>query len=145
MVKSTKQKMITQSSTEAELLGLTEGIKRSLHLAKFMNELGFTTKLQVTAMQDNQSTIMIAKHGEGMGGKAKHFRVRYHFIKELIDEGVLKIEYCSSGNMIPDFLTKGMTGEQLYYQICRAMYHNDAEVFRRQAEMSNLRVTNNIK
>ena len=56
------------------------------------------------------STILFAKGGEGYGGKSKHFRVRYHFIKELIEAGILEIEYCPTKSMIADILTKPMTG-----------------------------------
>jgi len=145
IVKSFKQGLVTQSSTEAELLALTEGVKRCLSLSKLLMELGFKPNLQIIAMQDNQSTITVASNGEGMGGKAKHFRVRYHFLRELMEDGILKLEYCPSDAMIPDFLTKGMTGTVLRSQITRAMYHGDVEEFHHQAEKAFQRVMLNMQ
>jgi hypothetical protein len=144
LVKSKKQNLVTQSSTEAELLALTDGVKRSLQPAKLLMELGFTPEIKIVAMQDNLSTVAIAKNGEGMGGKAKHFRVRYHFLRELIEEGTLRLEYCPTDEMVPDYLTKGMTGAHLRGQISRAMYHGDAEEFRLQAEKAVQRVILNL-
>jgi hypothetical protein len=108
--KSSAQKLVTTSSTEAELLALTEGIKRAIPLGRLLKEIGLKDDDKVKVKQDNMSTILIAKGGEGYGGKSKHFRVRYHFIKELIEAGILEIEYCPTKSMIADILTKPMTG-----------------------------------
>jgi hypothetical protein len=128
LVKSKRQSLVTQSSTEAELLALTDGVKKTLSLSKLLVELGFNTDLHLVAMQDNQSTIQIAKNGEGMGGKAKHFRVRYHFLREMMKENVLEIKYCPTEEMIADFLTKAMTGKRLYTQHVRSMWKGDEKM-----------------
>ena len=65
--------------------------------------------------------------GEGITGKAKHFLVRFHFAKELQDQGILDIGYTATDKMIPDVQTKGMTGVKLQFQLVRAMYHSDME------------------
>jgi hypothetical protein len=50
----------------------------------------------------------LAFNGEGYQGKAKHFRVRFHFIKEMIDAGELELLYCATALMLADFLTKAL-------------------------------------
>lgn len=121
LVKSFKQKMVTNSSTEAELLALVDGIKKSLPLTKIMHELHLIDNPKATIWQDNLSTIAIAENGEGVNGKAKHFRVRYHFLKEMIEEASIEIKHCRSENMIADFLTKPMSGHLFKSQVDRAM------------------------
>jgi len=71
--------------------------------------------------QDNQSTIQIAHKGEGFGAKAKHFRVRHDFLKDLIKEATISLDYCSSEDMLADFLTKPMAGAYFQRQVSRAM------------------------
>ncbi len=60
-----------------------------------------------------------------MGGKAKHFLVRYHFLKQLQDEGKLSLVYSKTEDMIPDFLTKPMVGKKHVAQVVRAMYRGE--------------------
>jgi hypothetical protein len=109
-VKSFVQKLVTNSSTEAELLALVDGVKKSFPILKLLEEIT-ETPVVINAYQDNKSTILLAKGGEGLSGKSKHFRVRYHFLKELIDEGKLKLTYVPTDDMVADVLTKPMGGE----------------------------------
>jgi len=110
LVKSFVQKLVTNSSTEAELLALVDGVKKSFPILKLLEEIT-ETPVVINAYQDNKSTILLAKGGEGLSGKSKHFRVRYHFLKELIDEGKLKLTYVPTDDMVADVLTKPMGGE----------------------------------
>jgi hypothetical protein len=85
-------------------------------------------------MEDNESAIHMVNNGEGVGGKAKHFRVRYHFVTELINGGMAEIKHCDTKDMIADYLTKGMIGVELRHQLVRAMYQGDAEEWNSKAE-----------
>ena len=116
LVKSYKQRMVT---TEAELLALVDGVKKSLPLLKILGDIGFKAHMKV--WQDNQSTIQIAHKGEGFGAKAKHFRVRHDFLKDLLKEATISLDYCSSEDMLADFLTKPMSGAHFQRQVSRAM------------------------
>ena len=102
--KSKEQSMVTTSSCEAELLQLTNAVKQSLQVMKLLMELNCISKSFLRVYQDNASTIQLAFNGEGYSGKAKHFRVRFHFLKELVDAGNLEISYCPTNLMIADFL-----------------------------------------
>jgi hypothetical protein len=123
LVKSYKQRMVTTSSTEAELLALVDGVKKSLPLLKILGDIGFKAHMKV--WQDNQSTIQIANKGEGFGTKAKHFRVRHDFLKDLIKEATISLEYCNSQDMLADYLTKPMAGTDFHRQVSRAMVNKD--------------------
>jgi hypothetical protein len=129
LVKSKKQSLVTQSSTESELCALVDGVKKAIPLAKLLVELDMNKKVYIVAVQDNTSTITIARMGEGMHGKAKHFLVRFHFIREMLDKAILEIVHAGTLEMIADFLTKGMTGVKLQGQIVRSMYHGNVEDF----------------
>jgi hypothetical protein len=143
LVKSKKQALVTQSSTEAELVGLVDGIKKAIPLAKLLVELRLNKDVFILAMQDNTSTITIARMGEGMNGKAKHFMVRFHFVREFLDQGIIDIVHTGTEDMIPDFLTKGMSGIKLQEQMVRAMYHGVVRSFKESYEKTKLRVTDN--
>jgi hypothetical protein len=61
-------------------------------------------------MQDNKSTITIAKSGEGYSGKSKHMRVRYHAVAEQVANGEIRLEHCPTTIMLSDMLTKAGGG-----------------------------------
>ena len=41
-------------------------------------------------------------------GRSKHFGIKYHFVRDQVAEGTIKIEYCPTSEMIADMLTKGL-------------------------------------
>ena len=51
-------------------------------------------------------------------GKAKHIDIRYHFIREQIELGVIRLEYCPTEVMTADMLTKGLNGHHTNVSAC---------------------------
>jgi len=62
-------------------------------------------------MEDNQGAIAIA-HNPVDHARTKHIDIRYHFVREAVQERFVELKYCSSRNMIADLLTKPLSGEQ---------------------------------
>jgi hypothetical protein len=58
--------------------------------------------------EDNQACIAISKNPE-RHARTKHIEVKYHFIRDLVENGVVKLEYCNTVNQIADVLTKPLT------------------------------------
>ena len=79
--------------------------------AKLLAELKVIDKLEFTVNEDNVAAIIISYAGEGRTSKSKHFRVRHHFLKQLLEEGTITMRHCRTADMIADYLTKGMVGE----------------------------------
>ena len=61
MSKSSKQKLNTKSSTEAEMVGVSDYLPRAIWAKKFMEGQGYTLK-ESRFYQDNQSTIRFEKN-----------------------------------------------------------------------------------
>ncbi len=141
IVKSKKQNLVTQSSTEAEMVALTEAVNKALPLGKLLVEMKLMDSIKLIVHQDNLSTIHLARVGEGIGGKAKHFRVRYHFLRELIEEKVICIVHCNTTNMIADLFTKPMIGKERFRQVVRAMFQGDYGKFVAASDEALARVT----
>jgi hypothetical protein len=76
-----------------------------------LEEIGAINSLQFVVHEDNQAAIIISYAGEGRTSKAKAFRVRHDFLKQMLEEGTIIIKHCSTNDMIADYLTKGMVGE----------------------------------
>jgi hypothetical protein len=106
-----------------------------------MVELGLIPRIKILAYEDNTSTITIVGKGEGYSGKNRHFRVRHHVLREMIHDGSLIVKHCPSEHMIADYLTKckGISGQQFYDQIVRAMFQGDITGFRIEIEVIKAR------
>jgi hypothetical protein len=105
---SKRQSTVTLSSTEAEFLALTEAIKEAVWMRQLLEELfGKQFSQPSTIHQDNQSTIAIALdpvHHQ----RVKHMDIKHYFIRQKLEEDIVKLVYCQSKCMIADVLTKAL-------------------------------------
>ena len=55
--------------------------------------------------QDNQSLIKLEQNGKASSGKrTRHIEIRYYFVTDRITGGDLRVDYCSTENILADFL-----------------------------------------
>jgi hypothetical protein len=107
---STKQRIVTRSSTEGEMVGVYDAMPQILWTKRFLQAQGFSGN-DTVLYQDNKSSILLEKNGRMSSSKrTKHMNVRYFFIKDQVDAKEVRIEYCPTENMIADFFTKPLTG-----------------------------------
>jgi hypothetical protein len=107
---STKQKVNTRSSTEAELVGLDDVISKILWTKRFIEEQGFTIKTNIV-YRDNTSAMKLEENGRASASKrTRHFNIKYFYITDLIERGEVKIEYCPTDDMLADYMTKPVVG-----------------------------------
>ena len=108
---SRKQKLNTRSSTEAELVGVDDGINLILWTKLFLEAQGLTIETN-TVFQDNQSAILLEVNGKRSSSKrTRALNIRYFFITDQVEAGNVSIEYCPTQLMIADFFTKPLQGE----------------------------------
>jgi hypothetical protein len=110
MAMSRKQKLNTRSSTEAELVGVDDAMTMILWTKLFLEAQGYRIDKNVL-YQDNKSTILLAKNGKASSSKrTRALNIRYFFVTDQVEKGNLEIEYCPTGEMLADMLTKPLTG-----------------------------------
>jgi hypothetical protein len=124
MSQSSKQKLVTTSSTASEFVATSDKIKYIEWLRNLLSSLGFDQKEPSIVYQDNMSTIKLAEKGEGNFGTTRHLNVRFFKIKELIDNGTIKLVYCPTEHMIADILTKPLSGK-LFLNLRRKLLNCD--------------------
>ena len=108
--KSSKQKINTRSSTEAEVVGVNDAITMVLWMQLFLDAQGVATTNNVIH-QDNMSSILLEKNGKRSSGKqTRHMDIRYFFITDCVRQGLTSIEYCPTEQMHGDFFTKPLQG-----------------------------------
>jgi len=108
--KSRKQKLVSRSSTESELIALNDGLPEIIWAKQFMENLGYKQKM-ITVFEDNKSTIILANKTKGATlSRTKHIQVRFYYVRELIQQKEINIVYLPTEEMIADILTKPITG-----------------------------------
>ena len=108
--KSSKQKLNTKSSTEAEVVGTSDYVPYNIHMAMFMKHQGYELKTNIL-YQDNQSAIKMETNGRNScTGNSRHVDIRYFFVKDRVDKKELQIEYCPTQQMLADYFTKPLQG-----------------------------------
>jgi len=109
--KSLKQKLVANSSTEAELICIYDALDHLLWIRRVLEWLGYDQGT-TTLYQDNTSTITMAHMGRGASGSnTKHIDIRYFFIKQFIDARTIEIDHLSTDNMIGDFFASPRQGQ----------------------------------
>ena len=111
MVKSSKQKVVTRSSTEAEIVGVDAVLMKILELRQWLDEVGYPQADPTIIYQDNKSAIILYERGSTDIGSVRYMKNRYFFVKQHIDTKEIQIKYLPTGDMIADILTKPLIGE----------------------------------
>ena len=108
--KSAKQKLVTKSSTEAELVGASDYLPSTLWVQHFLQGQGFPHATSYFE-QDNQSAIRLERNGRASAGpRSRHINIRYFFITDRLDTDNITLRYCQTEHMLADFLSKPLQG-----------------------------------
>jgi hypothetical protein len=114
LFRSKKQKVNTRSSTETELIAVDDALPTIQWTMNFMADQGYILETEIK--QDNKSTMLLMKNGRLSSGKrTKHFDIRYFYVKDLIDRGIVELSNCISEDMLADFFTKPLQGKRFLF------------------------------
>ncbi|WZZ49949.1 hypothetical protein YC2023_050056 [Brassica napus] len=102
---SKKQPIGTLSTTEAEYVAAAYGACQAVWLRNVLENGGVDQGKGTLLMCDNSSTIKLSKNLV-LHGKSKHIHVRYQFLREVVNEEVICLEYCSTLEQLSDIMTK---------------------------------------
>jgi hypothetical protein len=108
--KSAKHKLVSKSSTEAELISLSDGSTQVIWTREFLIHQGYQLEA-ATIFQDNKSTMALVEKGRSTSERTRHVNIRFFFVKDRVDAGEIKIVYLPTAQMTADILTKPLQGE----------------------------------
>jgi hypothetical protein len=110
-VTSSKQHIVTKSSTEAEIVALSDCSNPGIHLRNFLMEQGYeVTPCEI--MQDNTSTMALIRRGSPGASGSRHINIRYFWLKDRVDQGEVTIHHMPTERMVANVLTKPVQGAQ---------------------------------
>ena len=89
-------------------MALSEATQEAVWLKVFLCELGEMASDQaVLIYEDNQGCIALAKNPV-FHARTKYIDIKFHFLREKIEEGVIQLEYKPTDEMLADGLTKAL-------------------------------------
>jgi len=108
---SQKQKVVALSSCEAEYMAATTAACQGIWLARLIAELRGQEAGATKLFVDNQSAIALSRNPV-FHDRSKHIDVRYHFIRECVEDGRVMIDSISTDEQLADIQTKALTRER---------------------------------
>ena len=107
---STRQKLNTCSSTEAELVAVDDCMSQVLWTRYFLEAQGYNIN-DCIIYQDNKSTILLEQNGRASSSKCtRHNNICYYFVTDRINCGEINLKYCPTTEMLGDYFTKPLQG-----------------------------------
>ncbi len=114
--KSKKQSSVALSTAEAEYMALASSAQEAVWMRQLSSEMGIEYTKPVIIYEDNQSAIAMTKNPQ-FHGRTKHIAIKYHYIREQVNDGSITVQYCSTENMLADMLTKPLASTQ-FSKLC---------------------------
>ena len=95
------------STPEAEYVALAHGLKELLWTYQILLTMGIEVQLPMQIHEDNQACIQIADNPISQR-RTRHVDIRYHFVRDYIEDGTVSVKYCPTAQMLADIMTKIM-------------------------------------
>lgn len=112
---SRKQSVVSLSTCESEFISAAECVKELLYFKAVLQDLlGETVKIKLYLFEDNKGTIDLMKNGI-FNRRSRHIDVRYHFLHEVIKEGLITVQHVSSDLQIADIFTKPLSRQKFEF------------------------------
>ncbi|GJV49640.1 retrovirus-related pol polyprotein from transposon TNT 1-94 [Tanacetum coccineum] len=112
---SKRQKSAVISSTEAEYIALSRCCSQVLWMRSQLTDYGFGVN-KIPMYCDNKSAIAICCNNV-QHSRSKHIDIRFHFIKEHVENGVIELYFVNMEYQLADIFTKPLCRERIEFLI----------------------------
>ena len=102
---SKKQECVAGSSTEAEYIALYHAGQEAVFLRDIVRDMNAAQPNPTVILEDNTSCIQLSKNFI-MHNKTKHIDVKYHRLRELVNNQTIHVQQVSTQDQLADFFTK---------------------------------------
>nr|GEU56964.1 hypothetical protein [Tanacetum cinerariifolium] len=112
--KSSKQSTTAQHATEAEYIAASKAAKEDVWVRKYIDKLGVvpSNDYPIKMNCDNSATMIMDKES-GIQKGARHFKRKYHYVRECIKTGKIDIVKVHTYDNLADPFTKALAGPKL--------------------------------
>ena len=99
------------SSTEAELVGLSDTASQAIYLRNLIIAQGYDLGPAVI-YQDNLSCMALIKRGGPGSERSRHIHIRHFWLSEKVAEGEVELQHLGTEDVFANILTKPVQGAQ---------------------------------
>lgn len=111
--KSSKQKTVTTSSTEAELLALSIAANTKIWWSRFFETINLQIPGPTHIECDNRQTIRaFTNPAARVVTKLRHVDIHRHWLRQEVQNGTITIEWTPTADILADGLTKALPPQQ---------------------------------
>nr|GEV17901.1 copia protein [Tanacetum cinerariifolium] len=114
---SKKQDCASMSSAEAEYVSLSACCAQALWMRIQLTDYGFHFD-KIPMYCDSKAAIAIS-YNPVQHSRTKHIDVRYHFIKEKVEKGIVELFFVGTEYQLADLFTKSLPEERFKYLVRR--------------------------
>ncbi|GJS72572.1 retrovirus-related pol polyprotein from transposon TNT 1-94 [Tanacetum coccineum] len=112
---SKKQDCTSMSSAEAEYVSLSACCAQVLWLRTQLTDYGFHFD-KIPMYRDSKAAIAISCNPV-QHSRTKHIDVRYHFIKEQVEKGIVELFFVGTEYQLADLFTKALSEDRFKYLV----------------------------
>ena len=116
VIKSLMQRIITLSSTEAELLALVQAVQEMMSAKRLLESMHLKVKLPMLIECDNKGAVDLV-NGYQVSGGTKHIDIRTYFVWDLKAEGIIVVKWITTDDNESDILTKNSKPKQYHKHV----------------------------
>jgi len=106
--KSKSQRSVALSSTEAEYMAVSEVCADIMFLKQVLEFVGVSIQYPIEVHVDNVGAIFLANNAT-TGPRTRHIDIRYHYVRDFIEDCVIVVRFVPSGKNDADPYTKNTT------------------------------------
>ncbi|GJS82990.1 retrovirus-related pol polyprotein from transposon TNT 1-94 [Tanacetum coccineum] len=112
---SKRQKNVAISSTKAEYIALSGCCAQILWMRSQLTDYGFRFN-KIPMYCDNKSVIALCCNNV-QHSRSKHIDIRFHFIKEHVENGVIELYFVNTEYQLADIFTKALGRKRIEFLI----------------------------
>ena len=119
---SKQQTSVALSSMEAEYMAACAASQEAIWLRRLLKEFGSLFTEPFTIFEDNTACIHLSKNQTNFP-KSKHIDMRYHFVREQVEEGQIILRKVDTKDNLADIFTKPLDRVQFTAIVSHFMYN----------------------
>ncbi|GKD78483.1 hypothetical protein Tco_1341104 [Tanacetum coccineum] len=112
---SKRQKSAAISNTKAEYIAMLGCCAQILWMRSQLTDYGLGFN-KILMYRDNKSAITLSCNNV-QHSRSKHINIRFHFIKEHVENGVIELYIVNTGYQLADIFTKAIARERIEFFI----------------------------
>ena len=123
------QKNVSISTTEGEYVSISDISCAILFIWHILQDMNVKIKLPIVVYVDNAGAIFLANN-KAIGQRTKHIDIRYHFVREYVEDGILKIVYIKTKDNDSDILTKNTNAKTFWRHVKEFMNNDEVQSYK---------------